>query len=372
VLVISPTLISGTIEVEDKEKVGLLGKNGTGKTTIIKSALCDGTSRISVDGEDFCSTRDYSKLSVVLQEPYSQVLAETFKEELRLISKFHAVDANLAKELMGEYMDKKFLQLSDGYKKRYVIASVLISKPKYVLLDEPFANLDREAVSMVKEILPLGSLIAEHRTREIRDLVDRVYLIDEGKVEEISREKLYDEIFLKSKGLRGFKLTREREAKLGDVVLEFQAKGMTLKLREREVLCLVGKNGVGKTTTLKSLVGKAFVIFQNPDLQFFHATVREEVKGDEALELFGLKDKAEKSPYALSYGEKMRVLIASAFSSKSKVIALDEPSTGMDGESLISFQRMIDLLVQENRSIIIATHDEDIIGLCDTVVNLEK
>jgi len=74
----------------------------------------------------------------------------------------------------------------------------------------------------------------------------------------------------------------------------------------------------------------------------------------------------------LSYGEKMRVLIASVFASPYKVIALDEPSVGMDGEALLSFYEALKILKEEKRGIIIATHDEDLIPLCDTIINMDQ
>jgi len=370
-LVIFPSFISCKIELEKNERVALLGKNGSGKTTIIRSILCDGNSKIIIDNEDFCKNTDYSKLSAVLQEPYTQILAETFSEEIAIIRRYHKVNLEIAKKLMNKYFDKKFTQLSDGYKKRYVISSILVSNPQYILLDEPFANLDKNSLAIVKEVLPLGSLIAEHRTKEVRDFVDRIYLISDNNVKEIDKEKLFDENFLKENGLRGFKLKKVEYEKLGNIIMDIIINNINIRLREKEVLCIVGRNGIGKTTLLKKLIGKAYVIFQNPDLQFFYTNVKDEVKSEYALELFGLKDKANKSPYALSYGEKMRVLIASAFSSMSKIIALDEPSAGMDGHSLLSFYEMIKILKEENRGIIIATHDDDLIGICDNIINLE-
>jgi energy-coupling factor transporter ATP-binding protein EcfA2 len=356
------------IEVDDNEIVALLGKNGSGKTTLIKSALCiTGNSRVTLDGEDFCSRRDYSKLTAVFQEPSTQILALTCEEELKLQSLFHDVDFNIARSIMGEYFNRDFYTLSDGYKKRFVIATVLASKPKHILFDEPFANLDKYAVKMIKDVIPKGSLIAEHRVKEIRNMVDRAYLLKGGEVVEISKDKLYDEEFLKGNGLRGFTLPPLR-GEVGNTIF----KQSWIEVREGEVLCLVGRNGIGKTTTLKRLVGKVYVVFQNPDLQFFNETVKEEVKDEEALRLFGLEKLADKSPFTLSYGQKMRVLIASAYASKSKVIALDEPSIGMDGDALLQFYSMVKLLKEEKRGLIIATHDEDLISLCDNIINLEE
>jgi len=187
-------VINDKVEVYDNEIVGLVGKNCSGKTTLIKSTLClYGNSKVILDGEDFCKNKNYSKLSAVLQEPSTQTLSLTCKDELKLQSLFHPVDEKIAKEIMGEYYDKGFYTLSDGYKKRFVIASVLASRPKHVLFDEPFANLDKYAVKLVKSIIPKDSLIAEHRIREIRDLVNRVYLIKREEISEIDKEKLYDE-----------------------------------------------------------------------------------------------------------------------------------------------------------------------------------
>jgi len=361
-------IINDKLKVYDDEIVGLIGKNGSGKTTLIKSALClyDNSNTV-LDGEDFCKSKDYSKLSAVFQESSTQILSLTCKDELKLQSLFHPVDEKIAKDIMGEYYDKDFYILSDGYKKRFVISSVLASKPKHILFDEPFANLDKYAVKLVKSVIPKGSLIAEHRIREIRELVDRVYLINKEDMKEIEKEKLYDEDFLKKEGLRGFSLPKI-ETELGRELLNYKG----IKVRESEILCLVGRNGVGKTTKLKSLVGKVYLVLQNPDLQFFEETVEKEIKDETVLSLFKLQDKKDKSPFTLSYGQKMRVLIASAFASPYKVIALDEPSVGMDGEALLSFYEALKILKEEKRGIIIATHDEDLIPVCDSIINMDQ
>ncbi|BFI76807.1 ATP-binding cassette domain-containing protein [Sulfurisphaera ohwakuensis] len=361
-------VINDKLVVSDNEIVGLIGKNGSGKTTLIKSSLClDSKAKVVLDGEDFCKNRDYSKLSAVFQDPSTQILALTCEEELKLQSMFHPVDDKIAKEIMGEYFNKDFYTLSDGYKKRFVISTILASRPKYILFDEPFANLDKYAVKLVKSIIPKGSLIAEHRIKEIRDMIDRVYLIKNGDIREIEKEKMYDEDFLRKEGLRGFSLPKI-EMELGEELLNHEG----IRVRESEVVCLVGRNGVGKTTRLKKLVGKIYLVLQNPDLQFFEETVEDEVKDENALSLFNLKDKKDRSPFTLSYGEKMRVLIASAFASKYKVIALDEPSVGMDGEALLSFYEAIKILKEERRGIIIATHDEDLISICNTIINMDQ
>ncbi len=66
----------------------------------------------------------------------------------------------------------------------------------------------------------------------------------------------------------------------------------------------------------------------------------------------------------------MRTLIASAYASGHRVIGLDEPTTAMDGEGLLAFAKMVDMLREERRGLILATHDKDILPLCDKVISL--
>ncbi|QKQ99954.1 ATP-binding cassette domain-containing protein [Metallosphaera tengchongensis] len=369
-LTISHPYIPGKLELEKEEIVAIVGKNGSGKTTLINSILCEMKNEINVDGKDFCNERRYDELSAVFQDPSSQILAETLNDELRIISLYHQVNFELARILMGDFLFQNFFTLSDGYKKRFVISSILSSQPKYVLLDEPLSNLDRNGSKLVLEILPKGSLIAEHRTREISGLVDRVYLLKETGMREIEKEKLKDEEFLRKNGLRGFTLDNVDNGLLGEKILDFDYKDLRIEVRESEIVCLLGPNGSGKTTLLKKLSKKIYSVFQNPDLQFFQESVEKEVGNTEALRLFGLWDIRDKSPFVLSTGQKMRTLIAAAYASGSKVIGLDEPTVAMDGDGLIAFRKMLKLLKEEGRGVIIATHDEDIVNLCDTKIRL--
>ncbi|BCS92157.1 ABC transporter ATP-binding protein [Metallosphaera javensis (ex Sakai et al. 2022)] len=365
-LVIAHPYLPGKVELDRDEIVGLVGRNGSGKTTLINSILCQ-KHNIFLDNADFCESRDYSVVSAIFQEPSSQILASTLEEELRVMSHFHRVDFEIGRRLMGPYFSKDFFKLSDGYKKRFVISSVLSYSPEYLLIDEPLSNLDEEGIKLVLSLIPKGSLISEHRTRYLSSLVERIYLLS-NEVREIDKDKLEDEEFLRKNGLRGFKLDPERGSP-GSELLDVQV-GPRIRVREGEVVCLVGRNGAGKTTILKRLSRKIYSVFQNLDLQFFRETVEEEVGSEQALSLFDIKELRDRSPFTLSLGQKMRVLLASAYASGYRVIGLDEPTTAMDGDGLLSFVRMIRLLREEKRGLILATHDRDILPVCDQIISL--
>lgn len=370
-VVINPSFLKGEISVSSEEIVGLLGRSGSGKTSIIKEVLGFGgicqmrEGRMSID---LPPPRDL--ISGVLQDPNSQVLGGSCEDEIELLSMDHRVDAAMAERLMGQFFRKNFFQLSDGYKKRYALATVMASKPRYLFLDEPLANLDSRGVAQILSIIPKGSLVAEHRVKEIRNVIDRVYVISGKSVAEVDVDRLYDGPFLRANGLRGFSVRFERGS-LGKLLLDVDV-GFNLEVREGEVVGLYGNNGSGKTTAIKKLSKKVYPVFQNPDLQFFKRTVFEEVQDENALRAFGLADKADASPFTLSFGEKMRVLMAAALSSEKKVLAFDEPTTGMDGDAFLSFLSAVKSMKEQGRGIVIATHDEDLIALCDEVINLES
>ncbi|MUN28095.1 ATP-binding cassette domain-containing protein [Sulfuracidifex metallicus] len=372
-LVVEPSLLRGKIELEKDEIVGIFGRNGAGKTTLIMTALCMNKGEVSIDGNDFCVGPDYRKIGLVSQNPQTQVIGYTCKDEIEILSKFYDVDDEVPKKLMGSYFEVPFNKLSDGYKKRFVLSTTLSVGPEYILMDEPFANLDRDGIETLKPAIQNGTLLSEHRVKEAIEVTDREYLIKNGEIIEIDKDVLKDDSFLMENGLRGFPLEPiQFPISSNEEVLSIKVKGSTFHLHKGEVMCIKGRNGAGKTTTLKSLVGKkgVYIIFQNPDLQFFNQTVQEEVKDKYVLKMLDLQDKAERSPFTLSHGEKMKVLIGSAIASNSKVIALDEPASGLDGKSILELREIMMMLLEKGKSVIMTTNDFDITPLCSRVIDI--
>ncbi len=191
------------IEVKSGEIVGLLGPNGAGKTTtfyMIVGLVQPNGGKVMFDGKDTTHQPMYMRarlgmgylpqeesifrrltvreniMGVMETQPYSK--AEREEQTQSLMEKFgidHVAD-NLA------------ITLSGGEKRRLTIARSLVTSPKLLMLDEPFSGVDPIAVSEIQEIIRmlrsagLAILITDHNVRETLNIVDRAYLIFEGRV----------------------------------------------------------------------------------------------------------------------------------------------------------------------------------------------
>ncbi|MBI3508477.1 MAG: LPS export ABC transporter ATP-binding protein [Chlamydiia bacterium] len=185
------------------EVVGLLGPNGAGKTTAFYMAV----GLIHPDGGEVCfkgksitslpmHQRAQMGLGYLAQEP--SVFRDLSVEDnllciLETLPLTHKQRSERLKELLHElYLDplrkKRASALSGGERRRLEITRALITQPSLLLLDEPFANIDPKAISDLKHLIrhlqqkQISVLITDHNAREIGKIVDRSYLMREGKV----------------------------------------------------------------------------------------------------------------------------------------------------------------------------------------------
>lgn len=189
--------------VEEGEIVGLLGPNGAGKTTTFYSLagfVRPEEGRILIDGEDVTQMPMYSRarkgLGYLAQEP-TVFRGLTVEENLRAIlertisSRFEQM--RRVKDLLAEFglwnlRHQEAWTLSGGEKRRLEVARAMIHDPKLILLDEPFVGIDPITVSELKAMIlklkdqGIGILITDHNVRETLPIVDRVYLIYDGKI----------------------------------------------------------------------------------------------------------------------------------------------------------------------------------------------
>jgi len=192
-----------SLSVDRGEIVGLLGPNGAGKTTLFNSLIgfikVD-SGRIELDGEDITDLpphRRAEKGIAFLPQEHTLFDDLTVMENLLMFLEFFTDSREeaiaKAEALLEDFgllslRDQKAYTLSGGQKRRLEIARSLITKPRYLFLDEPFAGLDPIIVSDIRKMVrnlrhqDIGILITDHNVRETISIVDRVYIISEGRI----------------------------------------------------------------------------------------------------------------------------------------------------------------------------------------------
>ncbi len=192
-----------SIDVASGEVVGLLGPNGAGKTTcfymIVGLVAADGGT-ITLDGENLSRLAIHERarrgLSYLPQEA-SIFRKLTVSENVRAILELvetdedaisNRLDALLEDLSISHLADAPAVSLSGGERRRCEIARALATRPRFILLDEPFAGVDPIAVLDIQRIIgflkerSIGVLITDHNVRETLGICDRAYIINEGSV----------------------------------------------------------------------------------------------------------------------------------------------------------------------------------------------
>jgi lipopolysaccharide export system ATP-binding protein len=191
------------LEINPGEVVGLLGPNGAGKTTtfymIVGLVKPDGGT-ISLDGEDLSQCPMYIRarrgLNYLPQEP-SIFRKLTVRQNIMAILETLPITPeerqDRIRELLAELdltalAENKAYLLSGGERRRVEITRALVTKPKYILLDEPFAGIDPLAVAEIGKIITqlkmkgIGVIISDHNVRETLSVCDRAYIVNEGTI----------------------------------------------------------------------------------------------------------------------------------------------------------------------------------------------
>jgi lipopolysaccharide export system ATP-binding protein len=183
--------------------VGLLGPNGAGKTTtfyMIVGLIRAKQGQIFLDGRDITHEPMYMRarqgINYLSQEP-SVFRKLTVEQNLLAIMEIINIPIHeretflqsLLSELnIGHLAKQKAYSLSGGERRRLEITRSLITSPKFILLDEPFAGIDPMAIDDIKQIVKglkergLGVLISDHNVRETLDVCDLAYIINEGEI----------------------------------------------------------------------------------------------------------------------------------------------------------------------------------------------
>ena len=201
-----------SLELGRGEVVALLGPNGSGKTTCfysIAGLVTPEGGDVSIDGRNITSLPMYRRaklgMGMTVEDNITAILEITYSDRHKRRERLE----ELLSEFSIEHLRRaSALALSGGERRRAEIARCLAADPKYLLLDEPFAGVDPIAVGEIRTLVSdlktrgIGVLITDHNVRETLEIVDRAYILHDGKVlmsgttEEVVRDENVRRVYL--------------------------------------------------------------------------------------------------------------------------------------------------------------------------------
>jgi len=346
----------------------------------------------------------------VFQNVSAQMLATSVENEIifglenlglehqEIRTRFEEVEERFG---LKPYRSQNPLSLSGGEQQKVALAAILARHPPVLVLDEPLSMLDSAAsMDLVEHMVSLAQegtaiVICEHRREYLRHLPACRMIELEGNPHVSPGNLSKDDQPLRLSesppfDLRvvGLKVAFKRRPILCNI--NFTASG-------GQVLAIVGRNGSGKTTLLRALSGlqrfeghvsagsestELSMVFQNPDLQLFNSTVREEILYKnpspdmvlyaQLIHNLGLKSYEQTQPLLLSEGEKKRVAVATALMRAPKHgILLDEPSLGQDQAHKNRLIHLARSVAATGRLVIMTTHDLTLASQADRLLVLD-
>lgn len=212
-----------SLELGRGEVVALLGPNGCGKSTCfysIAGLVTPEGGKVIIDGQDVTTLPMYRRARLgigYLPQEMSIFRGMTVEDNILSILEIAVRDKRKRRERLEELLSEfsiehlrraSALALSGGERRRVEIARCLAAGPKYVLLDEPFAGVDPIAVGEIRHLVAdlknrgIGVLITDHNVQETLQIVDRAYILHDGKVlmsgttEEVIRDENVRRVYL--------------------------------------------------------------------------------------------------------------------------------------------------------------------------------
>lgn len=341
--------------------------------------------------------------------------------------------------------------LSGGQKQLLNLAAILVMQPKLLILDEPTAQLDPIAaadfITTLKRLnqeLGLTILMVEHRLEDAVPLCDRLIVMEKGRIIENgaaaevvvrlrnrpdilcgmpAASRLYSALEKEGKSpltvregrqylaqnysnsvrsLEHVEYVHPQEAALEfrDVYFRYSRdsedilSGLSMSVYKGEIVCILGGNGSGKTTSLGvasgllkpysgsvRVFGKKLREYKNRSLYrecvallpqdvqtvFLKNTVREELaeaSADSELLPFDMTELLDKHPYDLSGGQQQIAALAKVLAAKPELLLLDEPTKGLDAAAKLGFAAVLRSLKAKGITIVLVTHDVEFAAIC--------
>ncbi len=198
-----PVIRDVTMDLARGEVVGLLGPNGSGKTTCfynIAGLITPDSGQILLDGQDVTGLPMYRRARLgigYLPQEVSIFRGLSVEDNILAVLEITLADKHKRRERLEELLSDFSIEhlrhapaiaLSGGERRRVEIARCLAADPKYLLLDEPFAGVDPISVGDIRTLVHdlkargIGVLITDHNVRETLEIVDRAYILHDGTV----------------------------------------------------------------------------------------------------------------------------------------------------------------------------------------------
>jgi lipopolysaccharide export system ATP-binding protein len=218
-----PVIRDVSLDLNRGEVVALLGPNGSGKTTCfysIAGLVTPESGQVMIDGLDVTMLPMYRRARLgigYLPQEVSIFRGLSVEDNILAVLEIAVSDRHKRRERLEELLSEfsmthlrrtPALALSGGERRRVEIARCLAADPKYLLLDEPFAGVDPIAVGEIRQLVSdlkrrgIGVLITDHNVRETLEIVDRAYILHDGKVlmsgttDEVVRDETVRRVYL--------------------------------------------------------------------------------------------------------------------------------------------------------------------------------
>ncbi len=444
------TLNNLSLTINAGERVAIVGLNGSGKSTlakIIAGLTAPDSGYVTLCGEKVfenttACAESYKKarkyIGALFQSPEDQIITTITEEDVafgleNLQFPRKTMYKRISEALKTVHMEDKRYDdpstMSGGQQQRVALASAIAMNSKLLVLDEPTSMLDsfarKDVDALFDNLHKNGTTIVQitHNFEECKR-ANRILLLKNGILKEVSFNGL--KTYLSNIELANNHLTKisknknltDSRFKENESDIAVEISGLTVKydktspaviddysltVKSGETVAIMGENGCGKSTLVKTMCGLLKAnsgnitvhgisvrgktskiirqklhqtigyVMQLPEQQLFADTVRNDVsygpknfglKGnalkervDETLRLLSLENLAEKSPFALSGGQQRLVAIAGVLACKPRVLVLDEPTAGLDFEAALRIREILGMLHNQGVTIILITHN---------------
>ena len=387
----------------------------------LKKAHIKGSVYIQEKDMSETSVRERTKLvGCVFQNPREQIIFDEVSDEIvfpmenlgKTPQKMRKTLEKLLK-MTGLAKNAKTATLSGGEKQKLMTACTLGMEQKILILDEPLANMDARSTEELLELLKKLSeeerytiILVEHRQEMVLPYADRVFSCVKSDLENADMKiEVWEDVeayreqacSVPQENVEIIKPEKENneevlfqaenlDFRIGD---RFLFKNFSWQVKRGEEWVVLGDNGCGKTTLFKllndfekptaghisSLYSKnekrksIGYVLQNPDYQLFMPRVKDELNLNakskdfvaELIKLFRLEDTLERHPLSLSEGQKRKLGFACIIANEPEVLFLDEPTVGLDTESVEQLLYAISRLRERSKkdlTVISISHDK--------------